>query len=141
MPDIIVVSLGARYKLYCSNIARTFLVDPPKRVAETYETLLEMQEACLEQMRPGNPIKSVYKAAVAYLQKNGHDHLIPKLPKNLGFSQGLDFRDSTLTLSPKNNVTFKKGMTFCLSLGFQDVELASSDLENTHQNSAVRTKN
>ncbi len=137
-PDVIVVSLGARYKLYCSNIARTFLVDPPKKVSETYEILLEVQEACLEQMQPGNPLKSVYKAAVSSLQKNGHEHLIPKLPKNLGFSQGLDFRDSTLTLSAKNNVTFKKGMTFCLSIGFQDVELASSDLENTHQNSAVR---
>ena len=45
MPDIIVVSLGARYKLDCSNIARAFLVDPPKQVAGTYKTLLEMQES------------------------------------------------------------------------------------------------
>lgn len=136
-PDIITVSLGARYKLYCSNIARTFLVDPPKKVSEMYEILLEVQEACLEQMRAGNQLKSVYKAAVSHLQKNGHEDLIPKLPKNLGFSQGLDFRDSTLTLSAKNGVTFKKGMTFCLSIGFQDLELSSSDLANTPDNSAV----
>lgn len=30
--DIIIVSLGARYKNYCSNISRSFLVDPPKKV-------------------------------------------------------------------------------------------------------------
>lgn len=137
-PDVITVSLGARYKLYCSNIARTFLVDPPKRVSETYEVLLEVQEACLEQMRPGNQLKSVYKAAVSYLQRNGHEDLIPKLPKNLGFSQGLDFRDSTLTLSAKNSVTFKKGMTFCLSIGFANLELTSEDLTSTPDNSAVR---
>lgn len=136
-PDIIAVSLGARYKLYCSNIARTFLVDPPKKVSSTYEILVEVQEACLEQMKPGNQLKSVYKAAVSYLQRNGHEDLIPKLPKHLGFSQGLDFRDATLALSAKNSITFKKGMTFCLSLGFQDLPLTSGDVENTPSNSAV----
>jgi nucleosome binding factor SPN SPT16 subunit len=136
--DIITVSLGARYKLYCSNIARTFLVDPPKKVSETYEVLLEVQDACLEAMVPGQPLKAVYKAAVSYLQKNGHDDLVSKLPKTLGFAQGLDFRDATLTLSPKNGVTFKKGMVFCLSIGFQDLELTASDLSNTPDNSPVR---
>jgi nucleosome binding factor SPN SPT16 subunit len=139
--DIITVSLGARYKLYCSNISRTFLVDPPKKVSETYEILLEMQEACLEAMRPGNQLKSVYKAAVAYLQKNGHEALIPKLPKNFGFSQGLDFRDATLTLNAKNNLHFKQGMVFNLSVGFLGVELTEKDRENTPSNSAVSTCN
>jgi nucleosome binding factor SPN SPT16 subunit len=139
--DIITVSMGARYKLYCSNIARTFLVDPPKKVSETYEILLEVQEACLEAMKPGSPLKGVYKAAVTYLQKNGHDDLVPKLPKNLGFSQGLDFRDSTLTLSAKNNIPFKQGMVFCLAVGFSDLELSERDRNNTPSNSSVRCLN
>jgi nucleosome binding factor SPN SPT16 subunit len=137
--DVITVSLGARYKLYCSNIARTFLVDPPKKVSATYETLLEIQEECLKAMQPGQPLKNVYKAAVNHLKRNGHEDLIDKLPKNLGFAQGMDFRDSTLLLSPKNGVTFKKGMVFCLSIGFQDLELTGSDLSNTPSNSPVRT--
>ena len=37
--DVITVSLGARYQTYCSNIVRTFLVDAPKQVSKTYETL------------------------------------------------------------------------------------------------------
>ena len=138
-PDIITVSFGARYKLYCSNIARTFLVDPPKKVSETYEILLEMQDACLEAMRPGNPLKAVHKAAVSFLQKNGHDDLVTKLPKNLGFAQGLDFRDSTLTLSAKNNVQFKDGMVFCLAIGFSDLDLSERDRENTPSNCPVST--
>lgn len=136
--DIIVVSLGARYKLYCSNIARTFLVDPPKKVSKNYEILLEVQDACLAALQPGNPLKSVYKAAVNYLKKNGHEDLVDKLPKNLGFAQGLDFRDSTLLLSPKNSVTLRKGMVFCLSIGFQNLELTESNLKNTPSNSPVR---
>lgn len=137
--DVVTVSLGARYKLYCSNIARTFFIDPPKKVSETYEILLEMQEVCLEAMRPGNQLKAVHKAAVAYLQKNGHEDLIAKLPKTLGFCQGLDFRDSSLTLSAKNGVTFKQGMVFCLAVGFSGLELAEKDRENTPSNSAVRS--
>jgi nucleosome binding factor SPN SPT16 subunit len=139
-PDVILVSLGARYRLYCSNIARTFLVDPPKKVSETYEILLEMQEACISAMRAGNQLKAVMKAAVSYLTKNGHDRLIDKLPKNLGFAQGLEFRDSTLTLSAKNGVTFKPGMVFCLALSFQDMALSPKDLDSTPSNSPVRKR-
>jgi nucleosome binding factor SPN SPT16 subunit len=135
--DIITISLGARYKLYCSNIARTFLVDPPKKVSETYEILLEVQEVCFKAMQVGQQLKAVYKAAVNYLQENGHQNLIPKLPKSLGFAQGLDFKDSTLNLSAKNGVTFKKGMVFCLTLGFQDLELTKSDLSGTPDKSPV----
>eukprot|EP00529_Nitzschia_sp_RCC80_P037751 CAMPEP_0113449514 /NCGR_PEP_ID=MMETSP0014_2-20120614/5340_1 /TAXON_ID=2857 /ORGANISM="Nitzschia sp." /LENGTH=67 /DNA_ID=CAMNT_0000340797 /DNA_START=92 /DNA_END=292 /DNA_ORIENTATION=+ /assembly_acc=CAM_ASM_000159 len=67
-------------------MARTFFIDPPKNVSSTYETLLEMQEACIVAMRPGNPLKGVYKAAVRYLTDNGRDDLVSKLPKNLGFA-------------------------------------------------------
>lgn len=136
--DIITVSLGARYKMYCSNIARTFLVDPPKKVSETYDLLLEVQEACMAAMRPGKPLKSVYKAAVACIQqKGGFDHLVSKLPKNLGFAMGLDFREPTLLLTGKNPIAFKPGMVFCLSVGFQDVELSEGERSNTPSNSAV----
>jgi nucleosome binding factor SPN SPT16 subunit len=138
--DIITVSLGSRYKLYCSNIARTFLVDPPKKVSSTYEVLLEMQEACLKAMQPGNQLKSVYKAAVEYLRENDHEDLVSKLPKNLGFAQGIDFRDSTLTLSAKNNVPFRAGMVFCLAVGFQDLELMEKDLDATPSASSVSQK-
>jgi nucleosome binding factor SPN SPT16 subunit len=137
--DIITVSLGARYKMYCSNIARTFLVDPPKKVSETYEALLEVQEKCMEAMRPGKPLKAVYKAAVNCLnQKPGFEHLVDKLPKNLGFAMGLDFREPTLLLSPKNQIAFKQGMVFCLAVGFHDVELSEADRAATPSNSAVR---
>ena len=135
--DIITVSLGARYKMYCSNIGRTFLVDPPKKVSETYEVLLEMQEACLKAMVPGNPLKAVHKAAVQFLKDKGHEALVTKLPKNLGFAMGLDFRDSSLILSAKNPVTFRKGMVFCLSVSFHNVELSEGDREATPSNSAV----
>ena len=135
--DIVIVSLGARYKSYCSNIARTFLVDPPKKVSETYEHLLAMQDACIKVMKPGKALKDVYKAAVTYLQDNGAEHLVATLPKTLGFSIGLDFRDANLTLSPKNGAIFKAGMTFSLACGFQNVALSEKAKSATSKDSAV----
>jgi len=136
--DIILVSLGARYQNYCSNIGRTFLVDPPKKVSETYEVLLEMQEACLQAMKPGNQLKAVYKAAVNFLkERSGFEYLVGHLPKNLGFATGLEFRDGSFLLSPKNSAAFKQGMVFCLSVGFQNVELSESDRSSTPDKSPV----
>jgi nucleosome binding factor SPN SPT16 subunit len=124
--------------MYCSNIARTFLVDPPKKVSETYEVLLEVQEACMSVMKPGKSLKMVYKTAVSFLQqRTGFEHLAEKLPKNLGFAMGLDFREPTMLLSEKNKIAFKPGMVFCLSIGFHDVELSEADRSSTPDNSAV----
>lgn len=30
--DIIICSLGARYKSYCANVSRSFFINPPKKV-------------------------------------------------------------------------------------------------------------
>lgn len=136
--DIIMVSIGARYRNYCSNIARTFLVDPPQKVTATYEVLLEVQEVCLAAMKPGNQLKAVYKAAVSHLkERKGFEYLIEHLPKNLGFCTGLDFRESAMVMSPKSQVAFKKGMVFCLSVGFQNLELSKADLASTTDKSSV----
>jgi nucleosome binding factor SPN SPT16 subunit len=134
--DVIIVSLGARYKLYCSNITRTFLVDPPKKVSETYDILLEMQDACLRAMKPGNQLKSVYRAATDFLQQRA-PHLIEHLPKNLGFGMGLVFREQTMLLTSKNTIAFKNGMVFCLSVGFQNLTLSESDRHITNSKSPV----
>lgn len=139
--DVIIVQFGARYKSYCSNIARTFFVDPPKKLSDTYELLLEVQEACLGAMKPGNQLKQVYKAAVKHLQSRGGgaEKLISHLPKNLGFCMGLDFREAALLLNAKNTAAFKQGMVFCLSVGFQNLELTEDDKSRTPDKSPVRT--
>lgn len=136
--DIIMVSLGARYKNYCSNIARTFFIDPPKKVSEIYEILLQLQDICINVMKPGNQLKMVHKVAIEFLSSNiKYNYLINHLPKNLGFSIGLDFRENTLLLTNKNSIVFKNGMVFCLSLGFQNLELNDNDKLITPNKSPV----
>lgn len=135
--DVLLVSIGARYKLYCSHLTRTFLVDPPKVVSENYETLVGMHEACQAAMQPGKSFKSVYKAAIQYLQNNQAEHLVEKLPKSLGFCMGLEFRDASLTLSAKNPTTFRAGMVVTLISGFQNLPLSTKDRAQTPSESDV----
>ena len=136
--DIVTVSFGSRYEHYSSNIARTFLVDPPKSVTANYEFLLSVQEACLSKMRVGKSFNSVYNAAVKKLEDEGRQDLLKCLPKNLGFSIGLDFRDGALLLSSKNNTKFRAGMTFNLSIGFSGIMLSKRDKSDSKTDSMVR---
>jgi nucleosome binding factor SPN SPT16 subunit len=135
--DVITVSLGARYQYYCSNIARTLLVDPPKQVSAMYELLLGMFEACLKVMVPGNPLKSVYGAAVKYLKAEGKENLVSSLPKNLGFSMGLDFRDPLLQLNSKCTVPFRQGMVFNLAVSLSGLKLSDAARSTVNSKSAV----
>jgi nucleosome binding factor SPN SPT16 subunit len=124
--DVILCSVGARYKGYCANISRTFMVDAPKKVEKTYKTLLALYDACLEQMIPGNELKSVFEVAKKFLQKRDPELLI-YLPKSLGFAVGLEFRDSAMVLNATNATKFAPGMVFNLSVGLHQIPLSEED--------------
>ena len=136
--NVITVSLGARYQMYCSNIVRTFLVDAPKQVTGLYNTLLSMHEACLKAMVPGNPLKAVYAAAVKYLKDEGKEDLVSSLHKTLGFVMGLDFRDGNLLLNSKNTVTIRSGMVFNLAVSFAGLKLSESVRASLNTKSAMK---
>ena len=66
--DVILCSLGARYSMYCANIARTFLVDPVKQQEEEYKALLQAQEKAINALVEGAPMSAAMAAVVKALQ-------------------------------------------------------------------------
>ena len=135
--DIITVMLGSRYSNYCSNIGRTLLIDPPKQVQKMYDTLLGVHDAALKAMVPGKPLKAVYAAVVKYLRDDGKENLVSSLPRSLGFSVGLDFRDGNLLLNSKSTVPFKAGMVFNLAVSFSGLALSETAKASVNDESAV----
>jgi nucleosome binding factor SPN SPT16 subunit len=125
-PDVIIASMGARYKSYCGNMSRTYMVDAPSKVEKTYGTLLSLHAYCLDQMVPGRDIKDVMIKARQWVESNDAS-LSACLPKSLGFAMGLEFRDSTLVLNDKNTLKFAEGMIFSLVVGFHNVALTDED--------------
>ncbi|KAA0201397.1 hypothetical protein HAZT_HAZT000377 [Hyalella azteca] len=80
----IVVCLGVRYKNYCSNICRTFLVNPSDKMQKNYEFLLTAYEKLIEKLKAGRRLSSVYEEVVAYVTEHRKD-LVDKLTKSFGY--------------------------------------------------------
>lgn len=61
-------SLGARYSMYCANVARTYLVDPSAQQEAQYKALLAAQEAAIVALVVGAPMGAAHTAALKALQ-------------------------------------------------------------------------
>lgn len=120
----IVCSLGARYKSYCSNIARTFLVNPNEHIQGNYNFLLELEEELLKKLVPGTKLNEVYEAGLSFAKKQ-RPNVIENLTKMFGFAMGIEFRESGLVIGPKCNAPLKKNMMFNLCVGLSG--LANKD--------------
>ena len=119
---IIVCQLGCRYKSYCSNVGRTYLIDPPRAVSEAYAALLAAHSAALGALREGVRCSDVYAAAAAALAAApGGEALLPNLTKALGSATGLEFRETSLMLSPKCDAVLVPGMVFNVATGLADL--------------------
>lgn len=118
--SVIICAIGSRYNSYCSNIARTFLIDANPIQSKAYEVLLKAQEAAVNTLKPGNSAGAAYQAATSLVERESPE-LVPHLTKSAGTGIGLEFRESGLNLNSKNGRVLKPGMVFNVSLGFQNL--------------------
>ncbi|GFQ03912.1 fact complex subunit spt16 [Phtheirospermum japonicum] len=124
--SIIICAIGSRYNSYCSNVARTYLIDSNATQSKAYEVLLKAHEAAILAVKPGNKISAVYEAAVAVVERDAPE-FVPSLTKSAGTGIGLEFRESGLILNAKNERVLKTGMVFNVSLGFQNLQAKTSN--------------
>jgi len=128
----ITCSLGVRYKQYCANVGRTYIINPTKTQERMYKLLLELQQEAISALRPGVPLKAAYDAALNRLKSKRPD-LEKKLPKNVGTAIGIEFRESSLQLNSKNETRVRAGMAFNVAVGLENLE----DKEATDKRAAT----
>ncbi|CAK9185979.1 unnamed protein product [Ilex paraguariensis] len=119
--SVIICAIGSRYNSYCSNIARTFLIDANPMQSKAYEVLLKAHDAAISALKPGKKAGAAYQAALAIVEKDAPE-LAANLTKSAGTGIGLEFRESGLGLNGKNDRSLKAGMVFNVSLGFQNLQ-------------------
>uniref|UniRef100_A0A2P2QKX5 FACT complex subunit n=1 Tax=Rhizophora mucronata TaxID=61149 RepID=A0A2P2QKX5_RHIMU len=119
--SVIICAVGSRYKNYCSNVARTFLIDANPFQSKAYEVLLKAHDAAINALKPGNKVSSAYQAALSVVEKEAPE-LVPHLTKSAGTGMGLEFRESGLNINAKNIRLVKPRMVFNVSLGFQNLQ-------------------
>ena len=112
----IICTFGARYKQYCSNIARTFLVNPSEKIQSIYNLLVSLEEHILTELKDGAKCSDIYKSALSFVKKESPE-LVDRLTKNFGFVMGIEFRESTLSITPSCDAVVRKGMVFNINLG------------------------
>ncbi|KAJ7090225.1 FACT complex subunit SPT16 [Mycena belliarum] len=117
---VLLVAFGLRYKSYCANVGRTFIVDPTPQQEAQYSLLLALQQDLLTKIKHGISARDAYHAALSYVKEKSPE-LEKNFQKNIGFGTGVEFRDSPYLLSPKNGRVVKENMTFSLGLGFSDL--------------------
>ncbi|CAN4110891.1 unnamed protein product [Withania somnifera] len=117
----IICAIGSRYSSYCSNLARTFLIDSTQMQTKAYEVLLKAQEAAIGALKPGNKVSAIYQAALAVVDRDAPE-LVNSMTKSAGTGIGLEFRESGLILNGKNDKLLRPGMVFNVSLGFHNLK-------------------
>ncbi|EUC64952.1 SPT16-general chromatin factor (subunit of the heterodimeric FACT complex), putative [Rhizoctonia solani AG-3 Rhs1AP] len=118
---VVLGTISIRYKGYSAHVSRTFFVDPSKEQEGIYSFVLSLQSELLSKLRDGTSAKDVYAHAISYI-KQKKPELEKHFTKNVGFGMGIEYRDSSYLLSPKNARQVKAGMIFNLSIGFSDLE-------------------
>ena len=111
---VVAISLGARHTQYCTNIARTLMIDPTKPMEDVYAAVLAAQEAALGALKDGADLAAPYDAAKAARESaegvsdDTRAALVSKLGKNVGTAIGLELREPSLVLGPKSRGAVQK---------------------------------
>lgn len=124
--SVIICAVGSRYNSYCSNVARTFLIDANPVQSKVYEVLLKAHAAAIAALIPEKRAGDAYLAAVYVVEKEA-PQFAPNLTKSAGTGIGLEFRETSLTLNGKNDRVLKTGMVFNVSLGFQNLQIETKN--------------
>ncbi|CDR42361.1 CYFA0S09e01970g1_1 [Cyberlindnera fabianii] len=122
---VVIASLGVRYKSYCSNIGRTFLIDPTPEVDKNYEFLLQVEKKVLSLIKPGAKGSQIYNDTIEFIKSERPD-LEKHFTKNVGWLIGLEFRDSSFLLNAKNERSIPEKATFDVTVGFNNLTNTST---------------
>lgn len=118
---VITSSIGTRYKSYCSNVARTFLVNPSKEIEKNYDFLLGIEQQIFHNLKDGVTTKDIYNKILAHIIQEKPD-LERHFLKNCGWLMGLDYKDSSLVLNAKNERIIHNGAIINITIGFQSLK-------------------
>jgi Xaa-Pro aminopeptidase len=104
--DFVTIDMGSRYRGYCSDITRTFIVgSPSEKQRKIYETVLEANEAALPEIREGAKGVDVDLIARDIITKAGYGE---DFIHSLGHGVGLEVHEPP-SLSKRSKDVLTKG--------------------------------
>ena len=112
--DNVLVDVGARYHLYCSDITRTFFFGPASQpLKRAYSKVLEAQTKAIEAIKEGASGRAVHQVAARVIDES---EFKGRFTHGLGHSLGLEVHDGPgLTL--RNSPKLKRNMVLTVEPG------------------------
>ena len=112
--DFVTFDFGARFRGYCSDMTRTFVVEPlDQRHREIYETVLRAQLTALEAVRPGIPAKEVDLAGRKVIEEAGYGQYFGHA---IGHGVGLNVHEGP-RVGKKGETILEPGMVITVEPG------------------------
>ena len=110
----LLVDWGALFSGYKSDLTRMiFMGDPPRKIREIYQIVLEAQEAAIAAIKPGAAGKKIDKIARDIITRAGFGKAFGH---SLGHGVGRDIHEQ-VSLSQRSDVILKPGMVVTVEPG------------------------
>lgn len=126
---LVIVDLGAKYKGYCSDMSRTFCLDPTKKEKKLYEDVLDIYKKLLKEIKPGIKFSVISKLGEKIVEEKGYS-----VPDNYlhraGHSLGINIHESP-GFSVDDDREIKSGMVFTLEPGLYVPGIGGVRIEDT----------
>ena len=109
--DLVVLDLVPRYKGYCANLCRTFVIGKPSaKQAEMFATYKHAQAAGREALKPGAKMRDIDAVARKIFAENGYGEFYVA---GISHSIGLSFEETPApTIHPGDSgIQIREGMT------------------------------
>ena len=125
--ETIVFDCGATYEGYCSDLTRTLVLgDADDEIKTVYNTVLEAQEAAIEQVRAGIKGEEADAIARKIIDDAGYEG---KFGHSLGHGLGLEVHEEP-SVGPRGDSVLKNGMPFTIEPGIYIPEWGGVRIED-----------
>ena len=102
----VLIDWGARWGGYCSDLTRVVALGRMKpKIREIYQIVFDAQQAAIDAIAPGQPMKAVDEIARQYIADHGYGE---RFGHSLGHGIGLDIHEQP-TLSPRSQGVLEPG--------------------------------
>lgn len=126
--DLLLLDMGCSYRSYCSDIARTFVLDQPsKKQISYYDAIFQAEQEAVSRVRPGVAVSNLFDVAVKTARKCGIEFY---RRHHCGHGIGLDPYDPPL-VAPGTDIRLEKGMVINLETPYYELGFGGLQLEDT----------
>lgn len=128
--DTIRCDLGAWFSGYLSDLGRTAVVGRPSELQRRYYAKLRRAEdAVIEAIRPGRPVRDLYQACMTALQEGEPRVTLPSFP-HIGHSIGVGLHEAPMITATGDEI-LKPDMVMCVEPAFLDPDGHIYHIEET----------